>query len=161
MRFVLLQCASLLRYASAMMKSGNDIAAIRVSAKGVRTVTVAEALKKDSSYAFKRLEGAIEDREIELKYFGESTLPLFEFLRDWVHAPQRNTRKRGREPLRRKQAVTALLMRDWLGLSWKRIVGELEIQWTEQQSLENRVSELRALVHEHGLKLDVAPPRGR
>lgn len=135
-----------------------DIALIRVSSSGVTSRTLEQVVAEDPDHAVDMLKDALEVREVELKYWMESTRELHQ-LWHWIYGEDWRKGAHGPIPIRRKQAVKALAFRDFIGIPWKEIIRRLGLQPEQQKSLENTVTRLRKLIYENKIDFDVKPPR--
>jgi hypothetical protein len=135
-----------------------DIAQIRVSSSGVTSRTLEQVMMEDPDHAVDMLKDALEVREVELKYRMESTRGLHE-LWDWIYGEDWRKGAKGPIPIRRRQAIKALALRDYIGIPWKEIIRRLGLRPEQQKSLENTVTPLRKLIYQNKIDFDVKPPR--
>src|SRR3954447_19481905 len=119
---------------SAMRPKPSDIVRIIVTSNGVRAVTFEEIMRTKPDYAIDLLRRALEQREIDLKYEAESTSGLDQ-LWEWIYGETDRKGKTGPIPIRRRQAIKALVLREFLDLPWAEILLRLGLKNHEQKSL--------------------------
>lgn len=117
-------------------------------------------MTENPDFAVDMFRSAVEQREIELKYYNELTLSFYE-LWEWIDGEGEPWRKgkHGPIPIRHRQAIKALVLHEHLEVPWVEIVKRLGLQPEQQKSLENTVSTLRKLIQKHKIDFDVKPPR--
>ena len=138
-----------------MRKKPSDIVAIRGNGTAI---TLKEMMSIKPDYAVNVFESALSRRSIELEYEGKSTTGLYE-LWEWIYGESDRKRKRGPIPIRRRQAIKALILHEWLGIPWKELPSLLNLTEQDRKSLENTASQLRKLIDRHHIDLGIKPPR--